>query len=128
MKSVGQFIDFINKLILHAEGSELKLHTPGWKSRLQHESRGVRIEHFDELEVLYDRLDQHPEKRNEEEVVEQGGNRTTSAVVGGLVDACQDDDVDRQQGQGQVEQDHLRPSFAELPWMNKHRFNWSHVS
>ena len=47
--------------------------------------------------------------------MEQGGNRTTSTVVGGLVDACQDDNVDRQQGQGQVEQDHLRPSFADLP-------------
>ena len=59
--------------------------------------------------------------------MEQGGNRTTSTIVGGLVDACQDDDVDRQQGQGQVEQDHLRPSFADLPTKRNMSLNRYHM-
>ena len=59
-------------------------------------------------------------KENEEEVVEQGGNRTTSTVAFAAfafrpvrADICQDEDVDCQRGQGQVEQDHLRSSFMD---------------
>lgn len=96
--------------------------TPSHSTELEDVRRYVDIEDLDQSEVHVNSLQSHPGEGGQEEVVQRGGCSHTQSVQapGGQPGVEQEDQVQAQQGQGEVDEDLRGIVPAKLPERRGH--------